>query len=72
METQYVVPSLPDVHTVYVDAAAVRGDRKPVLLKDDMTIEKYESLMKEGEVEADGVMPVCIDEEEDSVREEAA
>ena len=73
METQYVVPSLPDVHTVFVDAAAVRGERKPVLLTDPgLTGEKYEQLMEDGTVEVEGVMPVFIDEEEDSIREEAA
>ncbi len=73
METQYVVPSMPEVHTIYVDAAAVRGERKPVLLKDpEMTVEKYESLMKNGLVEVDGAMPVYIDDDEDSLREEAA
>merc|ERR1711862_998483 len=47
METMFVVPSIPDVHTVYLDASAVRGERKPVLLKDiNMTVEKYEYLMK--------------------------
>jgi ATP-dependent Clp protease ATP-binding subunit ClpX len=73
METQYVVPSMPDVHTIYVDAAAVRGERKPVLFKDpEMTVEKYESLMKNGDVEVDGAMLVVIDDDEDSLREEAA
>jgi ATP-dependent Clp protease ATP-binding subunit ClpX len=73
METQYVVPSMPDVHTVYVDAAAVRGERKPILLKDpSMTVEKYESLVQGGSVEVDGVVPVFIDDDEDSIREEAA
>lgn len=73
METQYVVPSMPDVHTVYVDAAAVRGERKPILLKDPaMTVERYEALMKDGNVEVNGVMSVSIDDEEDSFREEAA
>ncbi len=73
METQYVVPSMPDVHTVYVDAEAVRGERKPILLKDPtMTVEKYENLMKEGRVEVDGVIPVYIDDDEDSLREVAA
>eukprot|EP00539_Tryblionella_compressa_P019486 CAMPEP_0178880096 /NCGR_PEP_ID=MMETSP0747-20121128/12291_1 /TAXON_ID=913974 /ORGANISM="Nitzschia punctata, Strain CCMP561" /LENGTH=817 /DNA_ID=CAMNT_0020547987 /DNA_START=57 /DNA_END=2510 /DNA_ORIENTATION=- len=72
METQYVVPSLSDVHTVYVDAAAVRGERKPILLKDpDMTVEKYESLTKSG-AEVIGAIPVAIDEEEELDREEAA
>lgn len=48
METMFVVPSIPEVHTVYLDAAAVRGDRKPILLKDPkMTIERFEDLLKE-------------------------
>ena len=74
METQYVVPSLSDVHTVYVDAAAVRGERKPILLKDPaMTVERYEALMKSGESKVDGATPVCInEEEEESYREVAA
>lgn len=73
METQYVVPSMPDVHTVYLDSAAVRGERKPILLKDPaMTVEKYEALMKEGKVDVDGVMPVSIEDDEDSFREVAA
>jgi ATP-dependent Clp protease ATP-binding subunit ClpX len=73
METQYVVPSMSDVHTIYVDAAAVRGERKPILLKDpEMTVDKYEALMKNGEIEVDGVMPVYIDDDEDSDRAEAA
>jgi ATP-dependent Clp protease ATP-binding subunit ClpX len=74
METQYVVPSMTDVHTVYLDAAAVRGERKPVLLKDPgMTVEKYEGLMKQGQYEVDGAMSVCIDEEEaEADRQEAA
>ena len=64
METQYVVPSLSDVHTVYVDAAAVRGERKPILLKDGMTVEKYEALA-EGESQVSGAVPVYIEEDED-------
>lgn len=48
METQYVVPSLPDVHTVYLDGLAVRGQRKPILIKDPlMTVEIFETLMNE-------------------------
>jgi ATP-dependent Clp protease ATP-binding subunit ClpX len=76
METQYIVPSLTDVHTVYVDAAAVRGERKPILLKDPaMTVEKYEALMKSGQSEVDGAIQVNIDNDEEdteSEREEAA
>jgi ATP-dependent Clp protease ATP-binding subunit ClpX len=72
METQYVVPSLPDVHTVYVDAAAVRGERKPMLLKDpEITVEKYESLTRSG-AEVVGATPVAIEEEEDMDSEVAA
>jgi len=69
METQFVVPSLPDVHTVYVDAEAVRGERNPVLLKHpDMTVEKYEELLKKGGVDADsvdGTMPVSVEDDDD-------
>jgi ATP-dependent Clp protease ATP-binding subunit ClpX len=72
METQYVVPSLSDVHTVYVDAAAVRGERKPILLKNpEMTVEMYESLTQSG-AEVVGATPVAIDDEDDLEREEAA
>lgn len=72
METQYVVPSMDDVHTVYVDAAAVRGERPPILFRDpNMTVEKYEAL-KDGGSNVDGAIPVSIDDEEDSIREEAA
>lgn len=71
MEAQYVVPSL-DVHTVYLDAAAVRGERKPVLLKDpQMTVEKFERLMKEKADNpddnnnlVDGAVHVDIDEQD--------
>jgi ATP-dependent Clp protease ATP-binding subunit ClpX len=70
METMFVVPSLPDVHTVYVDAAAICGDRKPILLKDpEMTVEKYEQLVKEGMLDVAGTMPVHIDREIESETE---
>lgn len=72
METQYVVPSLKDVHTVYVDAAAVRGERKPILLRDPtVDVEKYESLTEAG-AEVSGAMPVDIDEDDELENEEAA
>lgn len=71
METQYVVPSLSDVHTIYVDASAVRGERKPILLKDDMTVEKYESLIKNGS-EISGAVPVHIDDDGELDGAEAA
>jgi ATP-dependent Clp protease ATP-binding subunit ClpX len=72
METQYCVPSLPDVHSVYVDAAAVTGNRKPILLKDPgMTVEKLEKLISETDdashvdpSDVDGVETVNIDDEE--------
>jgi len=49
METMFVVPSLEKVHTVYLDAKAVKGERKPILLKHpDMTGDKFEKLIKEG------------------------
>jgi len=72
METQYVVPSLSDVHTVYVDAAAVRGERKPILIKDGMTVEKYESLTRNGGSQISGAVPVFIDDDEELESEEAA
>lgn len=48
METMFVVPSIADVHTVYVDAAAIRGERKPILLRcSSLTIDKFETLLFE-------------------------
>lgn len=73
METQFVVPSMPDVHTVFLDSAAVRGERKPILLKDpSMTPDKFEELMKSGEKGdlVDGAVVVNIDDDPDI--EEAA
>lgn len=62
METQFVVPSLPDVHTVYMDAAVIRGERKPILFIDpNLTVEKYENLVKSGKTDVPGTMPVHID-----------
>jgi ATP-dependent Clp protease ATP-binding subunit ClpX len=50
METQFLVPSMPDVHTVYVNASAVRGDTKPVMLSDpEMTVEIYEKMLSNNE-----------------------
>jgi ATP-dependent Clp protease ATP-binding subunit ClpX len=66
METMFVVPSLPDVHTVYLDAEAVRGERKPVLLKHpEMTVEKYEELTKGGANAVDGRMAAFVEDDED-------
>lgn len=61
METMFVTPSLPDVHTVYLDADGVRGDKKPMLLTDPkMTVAKFEELRKKGEEQVEGAMPVDI------------
>ncbi|CAB9505578.1 protease ATP-binding subunit ClpX [Seminavis robusta] len=70
METQFVVPSLPDVHTVYVDAEAVRGERNPVLLKHpDMTVDRFEEITKDG-VDAgdvDGTSCVSVEDDDDEM-----
>lgn len=61
LETMFVTPSLPEVHTVYLDASSVRGEKKPILLTDpDLTVAKYEELRKNGVVEVDGAVPVDI------------
>lgn len=67
METMFVVPSMPDVHTVYLDADAVKGTRKPVLLKNpEMTVERYEELRREEDVvNIDGVEEVDVDDTAD-------
>lgn len=73
MDAQYIVPSLPNVHTVYIDALAVRGERKPILLKDPkMSVEQYEALVKEGATKVEGAVCVNIDEEVELENEEAA
>jgi hypothetical protein len=67
METQFIVPSMSKVHTVYVDAAAVHGERKPVLLKDPkMTVDKYESLIQDRQLDVVGAMTVDLDYEEEN------
>jgi len=67
METMFVVPSIPDVHTVYIDAASIRGDRKPILLKNpNLTVAKFEEMMKDSNGVLDdieGVEVVSIDKE---------
>jgi len=65
METMFVNPSHPEVHTVYVDAAAVNSERKPILLKSpDMTVEKFEKLkaLHPHKVDFEGTEQVSIDE----------
>jgi len=78
MQTMFVVPSIPSVHTVYLDAAAVKGDRMPILLKDpNINIEKFEQLLKQSGGRLDdveGAEFVQMDgnmEEEDSFGEAA-
>ena len=65
METQYIVPSLDNVHTVYLDTKAVRGEQPPMLLMDpDITIEKYEALIADKEdSNIEGVVPVNINQD---------
>jgi ATP-dependent Clp protease ATP-binding subunit ClpX len=74
METMFVVPSIENAHTVYLDSAAVRGDRKPILLKHpDMTAEKFEKLLKEGTTieDVEGVELVQFEELDDDFSEAA-
>lgn len=78
METMFVIPSIEECHSVYVDAASVGGKRQPILLKDpSMTIDNLEKIMKEkGDLPDDfaGAEAVHIDEEcnEELPREEVA
>ena len=67
METMFVVPSIPDVLTVYLDGDDVKGTRKPVLLKNpEMTVERYEELRREEDVvNIDGVEEVDVDDTAD-------
>ena len=63
MEAMYVVPSRPDVHSVYLDAAAVRGESKPMLLIDpELTPKEFEALRKRGIVTVNGALPVDLDQ----------
>ncbi|KAL7446130.1 hypothetical protein ACHAXM_010071 [Skeletonema potamos] len=74
METMFVVPSIENAHTVYLDSAAVRGDRKPILLKHpDMTAEKFEKLLKEGTTieDVEGAELVQFEELDDDFSEAA-
>lgn len=79
METMFVNPCFPDVHTVYIDAAAVRLERKPILLKDPkLTVEKYQHLknLNPNEEIFEGAQKVSIDDtfdgDFDCVREAVA
>ncbi|EJK51283.1 hypothetical protein THAOC_29559, partial [Thalassiosira oceanica] len=75
METMFVVPSVEGVHTVYLDAAAVRGERKPVLLSGaGLTAERFEELMRDGTWEdVEGAELVSLDDgAEDDFGDEAA
>ena len=62
-----VVPSIPNIHTVYL-AEAVWGERKPVLLKHlDMMVEKYEEMKKQGmHNDAVGAEPVQYHSDDDN------
>ncbi|KAL3767889.1 hypothetical protein ACHAW5_010132 [Stephanodiscus triporus] len=74
METMFVVPSIKGVHTVYLDSAAVRGERKPILLKHpDMTAKKFEELMKGGQTweNMEGAEVVHFEDSDDYFREAA-
>lgn len=74
METMFVVPSIESVHTVYLDAAAVRGDRKPILLKHPgMTADKFEELLKEGQTweELEGAELVQLEDSDEYFGEAA-
>jgi ATP-dependent Clp protease ATP-binding subunit ClpX len=74
METMFVVPSMKNVHTVYLDAEAVRGERKPILLKHpDMTVEKYEELLGKGHTweEMEGAELVQLDNSDEYFGEAA-
>jgi ATP-dependent Clp protease ATP-binding subunit ClpX len=73
MDTQYVVPSHPTVHTVYVDAAAVRGERSPMLLTGpQLTVEKYEAYIRDGIRAVEGAVPVHLEDLEASWAAEEA
>ena len=74
METMFVVPSIENAHTVYLDSAAVRGERKPILLKHpDMTAEKFEKLLTEGKTweDLEGAELVQFEDSEDYFGEAA-
>lgn len=74
METMFVVPSIKSVHTVYLDAEAVRGERRPILLKNaDMTVEKFEDLLGEGQTleEMEGAELVQFEDRDDDFGEAA-
>lgn len=78
MDAMFVVPSRPDVHTLYLDAAAVRGEGKPMLFIDpNLTVQKYEALRLKGISEVEGAIPADIEQAEapdlaEPVSEEAA
>ena len=75
MSTMFVVPSLPDVHTAYLDALAVRGERNPILLKNSLTVEQYETSLKEGKTidDIEHAEVVCLNSMADfDLEEEAA
>ena len=69
METMFVVPNEPGrVTGVYVDAAAVAGERSPLLIKSPMTLDSFLASSQSEEIseltEIEGVEIVSIDEAE--------
>jgi ATP-dependent Clp protease ATP-binding subunit ClpX len=74
MDTQYIVPSYhhdnKNIHTVYVDGAAVRKERPIMLFSDiSLTVEMYEACIRTGRSydSIPGVIPVSIDDFESSL-----
>ena len=77
MDTQYIVPSYhhknKNIHTVYVDGAAVRKERPIILIHDPhLTVDIYESYLREGRTytSISGVIPVSIDEFESTLQQQ--
>ena len=62
METMFVVPSISAVHTVYLDDEAVRGERNPILLKNDLTVKEFDDMVAEGRTidEIENAEVVCL------------
>ena len=65
MNASFVIPESPETHTVLIDAKAVAQERSVLLLKGDMTVEKYLS-------QEEGPGDYLVDEEDDRVVESTA
>ena len=75
MEAMFVVPSIPGVHTVYVDASVVNGNSKPILIVDpQLTVQRFEEFVNAGNgtLEVDGVILASVDELNQTNTREAA